>query len=281
MKTITIAALSAAVATILSLATVAVAGNGVGGVFNLGQSNSVDATTTLTGSTSGGAQLQVINNGSGTALRGDASSGRGIFGLHTSSSGTDPGVEGDTSSTDTSAAAIVGDNAGGGPALKLVVSGSVPPMTVNSTGKVAKLNADEIDGVDSADLVRGGGKMLSQAQTQLTGSGNQTLLTVPNVGKFTTKCGTASGHPAAQVTYKNTTTTNLDVSSQLNGQQPLTGEIPPGQTEATLLDTRPFRIVWLFSKHSAKGPVTMVTTVQDTTFYGNACIFQAIATAQL
>ena len=43
-------ALLAAAACALVLTTTALAGSGVGGVFNLGQSNSVDATTSLTGS---------------------------------------------------------------------------------------------------------------------------------------------------------------------------------------------------------------------------------------
>jgi hypothetical protein len=280
MKTVTVAALSAAVATILSLATVALAGSGVGGVFNLGQSNSVDAMTSLQGATSSGAQLQVTNNASASGLRAD-SKGKGVFGTHASTSGTDAGVEGDTSSTDADAAAIVGRNTGGGSALKLVVNGNVPPMVVGSTGKVVNLNADKVDGVDGSNLVQGGGKMLSQAMTLLAGAASQTLLTVPNVGRFTAKCSTVSGQPAAQLTYKNTTSTNLDVMSQLNGQQPLTVEISPSDTETTGLDARPFRFIWLFSKNNATGPVTMVTTLQDPTFYGNACIFQSIATAQL
>jgi hypothetical protein len=281
MKTVTVGALSAAVATILSLATVALAGSGVGGVFNLGQSNSVDATTSLQGTSSSGGQLQVTNQGSASALRADSKGGKGVFGTHASTSGTDPGVEGDTSSTDAAAAAIVGHNSGGGPALKLMVNGNVPPMAVSSTGKVANLNADKVDGVDSSDLVQGGGKVLSQAFTLLAGAASKTLLTVPNVGKFTAKCSTVSGQTASQLTYKNTTSTNLDVMSQVNGQQPLTIEIPPTQTETSGLDARPFRFIWLFSKNNAMGPVTMVTTLQDPTFYGNACIFQASATAQL
>src|SRR5262249_40951171 len=45
---------------VLGGATVGLAGSGIGGVFNLGQPNSVDAKTTLTGA-SPGIQLQVTN----------------------------------------------------------------------------------------------------------------------------------------------------------------------------------------------------------------------------
>lgn len=42
-------------------ATAAFAGSGIGGVFNLGQVNTVDATSTLTGAKANGAELQVTN----------------------------------------------------------------------------------------------------------------------------------------------------------------------------------------------------------------------------
>src|SRR3954466_7633938 len=48
-------------ATAVLAATAAFAGTGVGGVFNLGQSNSVNATSTLTGARARGAPLQVTN----------------------------------------------------------------------------------------------------------------------------------------------------------------------------------------------------------------------------
>jgi hypothetical protein len=43
----------ALVAAVTLVSSVAFAGSGIGGVFNLGESNSVNATTTLTGSTAG------------------------------------------------------------------------------------------------------------------------------------------------------------------------------------------------------------------------------------
>src|SRR5207247_1388060 len=49
-------------------------------------------------------------------------------------------------------------NSAGGPALNLQVNSGKPPMTVNSTGKVANLNADRVDGVDSGGLLPATGK---------------------------------------------------------------------------------------------------------------------------
>lgn len=45
-------------------------------------------------------------------------------------------------------------NTGQGPALEALVRSGVPPFKVNSNARVANLNADELDGVDSAALQR-------------------------------------------------------------------------------------------------------------------------------
>jgi hypothetical protein len=57
------------------VATAAMAGTGIGGVFNLGKTNTVDATTSLSGSSSG-AQLGVTNSGAGPALSLKVASGK-------------------------------------------------------------------------------------------------------------------------------------------------------------------------------------------------------------
>jgi hypothetical protein len=59
------------VCALLGGATVALAGSDIGGVFNLGTSNSVNAKTTLTGATAA-AQLKVVNtSGGGGRIGGD------------------------------------------------------------------------------------------------------------------------------------------------------------------------------------------------------------------
>ncbi|MDX6513545.1 MAG: hypothetical protein QOE36_3049 [Gaiellaceae bacterium] len=107
-------------------ATVAIAGNGIGGVFNLGQANSVDAPSTLSGTTNG-TQLNVWNLANAAAARALVVYGKSP-----------------------SAPAAVAQNAGGGPALALAVNAGKAPMTVNSSTKVASLNADQVDGLDSS-----------------------------------------------------------------------------------------------------------------------------------
>ena len=59
--------IGAIVATVVSTAAAAVAGTGIGAVFNLGQTNAVNAESTLQGNATG-ANLQIVQKGSGSAL---------------------------------------------------------------------------------------------------------------------------------------------------------------------------------------------------------------------
>lgn len=97
--------LGATIAAVLTAATVALAGTGVGAVFNLGKTNSVNAQSTLKASTASAAKaLQVTNGGTGSGLGITVRAGRS-------------------------------------------------PIVVNSTaGKARNLNADRLDGIDSAQL---------------------------------------------------------------------------------------------------------------------------------
>jgi hypothetical protein len=94
------------------LATAAVAGSGVGGIFNLGQVNTVDARTQLDGTTST-QQLYVVNRSttpSSIAVFGLANKGAGLYGVSTGLtgargsatgvSGVNYGVVGTTASPD-------------------------------------------------------------------------------------------------------------------------------------------------------------------------------------
>ena len=158
----------------------ALAGTGVGGVFNLGEGNSVDKTTELSGKTSG-SQLLVSNGFTGaTAVKADAPAGVAVSGRSTSSkgvlgssasniggyftsgnlavkaAGTNGGV--DASATASGRAGVFAHHdgsssgyglwaqSGNGPALRLTTSGANAPMSVNSTTRIPNLNADMVDG---------------------------------------------------------------------------------------------------------------------------------------
>jgi hypothetical protein len=141
------------------------------GSLQLGHTNTSTDPTILTANL-GSPVLKVVNQGSAAALRGDAQSGIGVTGVsvsgtgqqgesqsgiglvgaHKAGTGTSPGVQGTTASTDPGGAGVVGKNTGGGPGLKAIVNAGAPPLAVNSNVKVASLNADLLDGLDSAVL---------------------------------------------------------------------------------------------------------------------------------
>src|SRR5919112_3195064 len=66
--TVFMVGLSVMLALLFGIATTALAGNGRGGIFNLGQKNTVNHLTQLVGAPTSGAMLRVDNDGSGTAL---------------------------------------------------------------------------------------------------------------------------------------------------------------------------------------------------------------------
>jgi hypothetical protein len=112
------AALLSAGALVLVVAGTTVAGTGIGGVFNLGRTNTVNYLTSLVGSYS--RLLQVTN----------------------------------TSTSSTAVAAQI--RASYGTPLQLVGPATKPPMAVSSSFKVTNLNVDKLDGLDSADFQRAG-----------------------------------------------------------------------------------------------------------------------------
>jgi len=128
---------AAGVAVVLAI-TAATNGTGIGAVFNLGQTNKVNATSTLTGK-SNGPMLSVNNSGHGTALSMHVSSGHA-------------------------------------------------PFSVNSSTKVAHLNASLLGGIGPAGFVHGGGHVFS-AEVELTaGQANVLLFNIPGYGNFEVSC---------------------------------------------------------------------------------------------
>src|SRR6266545_7249272 len=95
LRTLSLPVLGAIATALILFVPTALAGSGVGSVFNLGQVNPVDATSTLKG-TSAGAQLQVMN----------ASTAAGAFSLYGVLTQATPGAD---------SAAVRGINAGRAP----------------------------------------------------------------------------------------------------------------------------------------------------------------------
>jgi hypothetical protein len=146
------------VCAVLGGATVALAGSGVGGVFNLGASNSVNAKTTLAGA-SPAAQLQVTNTNAapgaaGLGVNSASSTPAGLFANSSTGTGlsatSGSGIGVFAKSGGAATAGLVARNSAGGPAGAFDVNAGVAPFTVNSSTKVAGLNADRLDGLDSS-----------------------------------------------------------------------------------------------------------------------------------
>jgi hypothetical protein len=198
-------------ATALALTvTTALAGSGVGAQFNLGQTNSVDATSVLTGSSAG--QLKVQNNStaagafsvlglispaapgaSSVAVRGQnngtgaagygvwgsqAGSGTGVYGITPGGIGVfgkHTGSSGGGAGVKGESAAVgtpglLGVNTAGGTALALLVNAGQAPFTVNSSTKVNGLNADQLDGLDSTAFWRLTGNAGTSPATSFLGT---------------------------------------------------------------------------------------------------------------
>jgi hypothetical protein len=86
----------------------------------------------------------------------------------------------------------------GASALGLTVAAGKPPMTVNSDVKVARLNADEVDGLDSSEFVRNG---VAQSAA-LTGAGG--VVDVTNTGSTNGVQGRTGAATASGVYGENT-----------------------------------------------------------------------------
>ena len=130
-----------AVASVLTLGTTAaLAGTGPGANFNLGKINSVNATSTLTGSATG-SLLKIPNTGTGS----------GAQAINASSAGG-------------TAATIKASNTGGGPAAEFDVTTGHAPFTVNSTTQVANLHAPLLQGTVPADFYAAGSTVANSSQ---------------------------------------------------------------------------------------------------------------------
>jgi hypothetical protein len=105
-------------------ASAALAGTGVGGIFNLGQSNKVNQASSLSGASSG-SQLTVSNTSATSGTRGLSVSGA------------------------SSAAALLAHNSAG-PAAAFQSASGMAPFSVNSSVQVPSLNASLLGGHSSS-----------------------------------------------------------------------------------------------------------------------------------
>lgn len=201
------AVVGAVSAVLVVSAATALAGTGVGKIFNLGKANSVNKTSYLSGSTSG-RMLWVTNNGSGPALGLSVKPGHPPFTVNSTvkvsglNADSLDGIDSSCFINGTASSTQKVNNSGPGAALSLQVQPGQPPFEVNSAEKVANLNADSLDGIDSADLMQGAGSVVHARMTQSLGDGNGVMLTVPQHGTVEVSTG-FGGVPNYRLFWRN------------------------------------------------------------------------------
>jgi hypothetical protein len=244
--------LGSVTAALVLSASAALAGTGVGGIFNLGKTNTVDQSSSLTGSSSG-SQLVVSNISTSSGTRGLSVSGA------------------------SSAAALFAHN-GAGPAAAFMSSTGTAPFTVNSSRRVLNLNADMVDGLHGSSLVKGGGWLVSNHRTLAVGTTFSTILTLPGIGAIQASCATPG--PNSYFNFLDGSSTKYDATWDVEGAGP--GELGGsfGFTTDTTTSPRGSTVV-LYDASKASGPVIVVRLWE---FPGapdsSHCDYQAVATVQ-
>jgi hypothetical protein len=184
------AAVAALVATLATTATTALAGSGVGGIFNLGQSNTVNATSSLTGTTAG-KQLDLQNLSTAASSSALSALGNGAI------------------------PAATFQNGGTGPAAALLAGKGQPPFTTNSAYKVVSLNADKLDGLDSSAFTHAGAGSTTILTNRIVVPtdapvGGMRVLDLPGLGFIFARCGHDPTTHSADLFFENTSGSTLD-----------------------------------------------------------------------
>jgi hypothetical protein len=94
-------------------------------------------------------------------------------------------------------------------ALGLNVAAGRPPLIVNSSTKVANLNADQLDGINSSAFIQGGGHVYHAHFEGIPDGGQGTLLDLPGSMYLTYSCGS---NPQVSATFY-----TLDVVAEYAG----------------------------------------------------------------
>jgi hypothetical protein len=115
-------------------------------------------------------------------------------------------------------------------ALGLTVASGHAPFTVNSQTRVANLNADKLDGIDSAGFVKGRGTALAN-RIVFDPTDTKTLMQFPGLGELRATCGASD----SEIVWWNTSADTVDLwISPAN----FDGEFNPGlAVEVTLISS--------------------------------------------
>jgi hypothetical protein len=238
------AAFGGVVTVVALLSSAALAGTGVGGVFNLGQSNAVNAPTTLTGATAS-SQLKVANTS--TAL---GASGIGI----TVATGKPPLAV-------NSATQVKNLNAN-------FLQGKAANAFLPANGTAA--NANALGGLFPSSFMQGTGSVHGGQLTVSNGDA-PSLGPVGNLGRLGGFCA-AGGFSVAGVEFIANNTNSGAVLKVGDGSQGF-GTIPPGTTALLTPDTVDFFGTTQFSLGNETATVTITVVADSFTFPSGTCVF--------
>jgi len=113
--------------------------------------------------------------GSGIGVYSTSATGVGVYGKHTGSSGNGAGVQGDSAAAND--AGVIGRNTAGGPGVQAVANNGVAPLMVSNSTKIANLNSDLLDGIDSTGFWKTTGNAGTSPNTNFLGTtDNQPLI---------------------------------------------------------------------------------------------------------
>lgn len=162
--------------------------------------------------------------------------------------------------------------------LSLLAAPGRPALKVNNQVKVASLNADLLDGIDSSGFVQGKGTSTSATLIHSADDVVRPLLTLPKLGSFTAQCRPL-GPNLGELELRDPGSTPLYVT--ILGPAGSQGFILPGSNStyvaATAADTVEAGTVtlWQISPEGATTPVADVVT--SIMFDAGNCVFRASA----
>lgn len=155
LPTLSTARVATLLAVVVALFASGVAAGAAGAALIIGQSNGAGSTSTTLNSSSSGPTLRLNNNGTGR-------------GLEVEADGVAP--------------------------LRLIAPTGVAPLSVNSTKKVANLNADRLDGLDSTDLLAADEIVITQVGTWYPQSASDRVLHGSGGATFEHNASAGSGN---------------------------------------------------------------------------------------
>jgi hypothetical protein len=166
----------------------------------------------------------------------------------------------------------------GATALALKVASGHAPFTTNSGTKVANLNADKLDGIDSTGLIQGQGRIVTVDTTVAEGTSG-TVLDLPG---FVTVLAQCSGGPANGHHQINTGPHAVNVLADNGESNPDHETLPPSITGFTTVawDTAATGEYITFSFESAGKVATLFEFSYDffdVTHNQDACAYHGFA----